>query len=59
MLKNVLFLINIPKLQRLLNFCGEISLYFSAIFVGEVQGLVLFSGARYPRYATNTHTTGF
>jgi len=34
-------------------------LYYSAIFVGGVQGSVLSPGAGYPRYATDTHTTGF
>jgi len=56
MLENVLFFINITKivvsfrrfvirLQRLLYFCAEISLYYSAlsvVFLVEVQGLVLF-----------------
>jgi len=37
---------------------AEISLYYSAIFVGGVQGLVLSPGAGYPRYVTDTHTTG-
>jgi len=36
---------------------AETSLQYSAIFllVG-MQGLVLFPGAGYPRYATDTHT---
>jgi len=34
---------------------AETSLYYLAIFVVEMQGLVLSPGAGYPRYATDTH----
>jgi len=37
----------------------EVSLYFLAIYVVGVQGLVLFRSAGYPRNAIDTHTTGF
>jgi len=61
------FFINIPKialnvgrsvirLQRLLYFCAEILLYYSAIFIGEGAR---FGFVPYPRYATNTPTTVF
>jgi len=38
---------------------AEVSLYYSAILLGGMQGLILSPGKGYPRFATDTHTTGF
>jgi len=64
LLKNVLFFNSNNRLevrrsviihhtsQRLLCFCAEISLSYSAIFVVHCARLVLSTGAGYPRYGT-------
>jgi len=65
MLENVLFSINIPKIAvsarhsviRLILLCLNFTLLLSN-FCWRGASLVLSPGAGYPRYATNTHTTG-
>jgi len=66
MLENVLFLINIPKIAvsarhsivRLILLCWNYTLLLSNFcWWGARFGFDPDAG--YPRYATNTHTTGF
>jgi len=47
------------RLQRLLYFWLKLHFIIQQFLLVRVQGLAMSPGAGYPRYASDTHTTGF